>query len=82
MTDKVLEYIRRYNMLSEGDTAVCGLSGGADSVSLLMVLYKLRDILGIKVNHCLRGPKATGMRSFAGSSAKNLIFHLLLYHVM
>lgn len=77
MTDKVLEYIRRYNMLSEGDTAVCGLSGGADSVSLLMVLYKLRDILGIKVealhvNHCLRGAESDRDEKFCRELCKKL----------
>lgn len=63
MTDKILRYIRLYNMLSEGDIAVCGLSGGADSVSLLMVLCELKEQLGIRVealhvNHCLRGAES------------------------
>jgi len=76
MTDKVLEYIRRYNMLSEGDTAVCGLSGGADSVSLLIVLYRLRDTLGIKVealhvNHCLRGAESDRDEEFCRQLCKS-----------
>lgn len=63
MTDKVYEFIKKYDMLTSGDTAVCGLSGGADSVCLLLVLYSLKERLNINiealhVNHCLRGDES------------------------
>lgn len=63
MTDKVYEFIKKYDMLTSGDTAVCGLSGGADSVCLLLVLYSLKERLDINiealhVNHCLRGDES------------------------
>ena len=69
MLKKVLGFIRQYNMLSNGDIAVCGLSGGADSVSLLLSLYVLRDELGISVealhvNHCLRGAESDRDQEF------------------
>lgn len=63
MEAKVLAAIRRYEMLDAGDTAVVGLSGGADSCALLAVLLELREELGITVeachiNHNLRGAES------------------------
>ena len=77
MLKKVLSFIRQHNMLSEGDIAVCGLSGGADSVSLLLSLYELRDELGISVealhvNHCLRGEESDRDQEFCRDLCKRL----------
>ncbi len=63
MLAKVYDYIIKNNMLSENDTVVCGLSGGADSVALLLALHELREKLNISVeavhvNHCLRGAES------------------------
>ncbi|MBO7474585.1 MAG: tRNA lysidine(34) synthetase TilS [Ruminococcus sp.] len=63
MLDKVYSFIQKYDMLKSGDTVVCGLSGGADSVALLLALFSLKDRLGIQVealhvNHCLRGAES------------------------
>ena len=63
MTDKILRHIKENRLLSEGDTVICGLSGGADSVGLLLALYELREKLSITVeamhvNHCLRGDES------------------------
>ena len=66
-------------MLSPGDTVITGVSGGADSVCLLLVLTRLReefasetgrspeDALGIKVihvNHMIRGEEADRDEAF------------------
>ncbi|MBP3268103.1 MAG: tRNA(Ile)-lysidine synthetase, partial [Ruminococcus sp.] len=63
MTDKIFRHIKENNLLADGDTVVCGLSGGADSVGLLLALYELRERLSITVealhvNHCLRGDES------------------------
>lgn len=59
MIDKVLNTIRKYRMLDDGDSAVCALSGGADSVSLLLVLKELGyDVRAVHVNHNLRGDES------------------------
>ncbi len=60
MEKEVLRTVKKYNLISEGDSVIVGLSGGADSVSLLLCLLKLKECLGIKeiigvhINHCLR----------------------------
>ena len=63
MLNKLLEMLRRYEMVSPGDEVVCALSGGADSVALLYAMYLLKDRLGITLsaahfNHHLRGEES------------------------
>lgn len=63
MLNKLTTFIRDYNMVQPGDTLVCALSGGADSVALLFALYLLKDKLGITLeaahfNHHLRGEES------------------------
>lgn len=63
MINKIFDFIKKYDMLYNGDTVLCGLSGGADSVCLLLVMCGLREKLGISVealhvNHCLRGDES------------------------
>ncbi len=77
MINKIYEFIRKYNMLSCGDTVVCGLSGGADSVFLLNVLCSLRNRLDITVealhvNHCLRGSESDRDEQFCCELCKRL----------
>lgn len=69
MLDKVYKFIKSNNMLSEGDTVICGLSGGADSVALLLSLLQLREKLNIRVeavhvNHCIRGSESDSDENF------------------
>ncbi|WP_051536404.1 tRNA lysidine(34) synthetase TilS [Ruminococcus flavefaciens] len=77
MLAKVYKFITENNMLSSGDTVVCGLSGGADSVALLLSLYQLREKLGISVealhvNHCIRGKESDGDEEFCRELCKSL----------
>ena len=64
MTDKVTQTVREHNMISVGDKIGVGVSGGADSVSLLHFLVKNKEILGyesitaVHVNHSIRGEEA------------------------
>lgn len=69
MRAKAIDTIRRYNMLSYGDSVVIGLSGGADSCSLLHLLVSMRDEWDIKlfachINHNLRGEEADRDEAF------------------
>ena len=69
ITDNILDFIHKENMLHKGDTVVCGLSGGADSVCLLLAMKQLSEQLGITVealhvNHCLRGDEGDRDEAF------------------
>ena len=56
MLDKVRRTISEYGMLKEGEAVLCGLSGGADSVTLLLCLRELGyEVEAMHVNHRLRG---------------------------
>lgn len=63
MQNKLLAFIRRYDMIVPGDHILCAVSGGADSVALLFAMYLLKDKLGIRLsaahfNHHLRGEES------------------------
>ena len=69
MTDKIFSFIKKYNMINKGDTVICGLSGGADSVCLLVVLYGISrkidfSVKALHVNHCLRGDESDRDENF------------------
>ena len=60
---KVLETIKRYNLIENGDKLVLGVSGGPDSISMLNILNDIRndknlhmefDIIVAHVNHLIR----------------------------
>lgn len=56
-------FLRAHHMLPGGSRVVCALSGGADSVCLLAVLYDLREKLDFTLcaahyNHNLRGEES------------------------
>lgn len=63
MVDKVLQYVRKHRMMEAGDCIVAGVSGGADSVCLLLMLLEIRRVLPVEiqvvhVNHLLRADAA------------------------
>lgn len=59
MKTKVRDYMKKYHMTEPGDLVIAGVSGGADSVCLLLMLAQMRRELNIRlevvhVNHGLR----------------------------
>ena len=69
MRAEVLAWMQAQRMTEPGDTVVCAVSGGADSVSMLHVLLSLQDTLGIRVeaahfNHHLRGAESDRDEAF------------------
>lgn len=63
MRNKLLAFLREHNMVQPGDTVICAVSGGADSMALLWAMYLLKEKLGIRLeaahfNHNLRGEES------------------------
>lgn len=59
MIDKALETIKKYHMISKGDTIAVCLSGGADSMALFHLLCCNKenfgiDLIALHINHGLR----------------------------
>lgn len=69
MQNKLYSFLRQQNMVQPGDTVICAVSGGADSVALLFAFYLLKDKMRINLeaahfNHHLRGPESDGDEAF------------------
>ena len=69
MLNKLLSFLRDQEMVQSGDTVICAVSGGADSVALLFAFYLLKDKLDITLeaahfNHHLRGEESDRDEAF------------------
>ena len=69
MLNKLEAFARRMELIQPGDTVVCAVSGGADSMALLFAMYLLKEKLGIQLeaahfNHNLRGAESDGDEKF------------------
>ena len=86
MIKEVVEYIEKNNMLKHGDKVVVGVSGGADSVCLLNVLYEIRKkynltLYVVHVNHGIRGNEALRDEQFVENMAKSMDVYYESRHV-
>jgi tRNA(Ile)-lysidine synthase len=76
LAQRLLNQIRRRELLNAGDRAGIAVSGGIDSVALLRLLLELRSELGIVLsvvhfNHKLRGDESDGDEKFVADLARN-----------
>ena len=83
--NKAYDTVRKYKMLSYGESVVVGLSGGADSCALLDFLVSVRDELGLKIsachiNHQLRGAEADRDEHFAEGVCERYGVKLYILH--
>lgn len=74
--NKVLNYIKKHNLLKSGDAVICAVSGGADSVCMLEILKELQEELSLTlyvshVNHQLRGAESDRDELFVEKLSKN-----------
>ena len=63
MIEKILETVKKYDMISKGDSVLIGLSGGADSVMLTLFFLEIREKYDLKltaahVEHGIRGSES------------------------
>src|SRR6476646_1034546 len=79
---RVFASVKKQGILRAGERVGVGVSGGADSVALLLLLLELREKLGIVVsvahlNHKLRAKASDGDETFAAKLAAK---HGLAFH--
>lgn len=77
MKDKVRNYMDKWQMLQSEDCVIVGVSGGADSICLLLMLSKLQEAMGfhmvaVHVNHGLRGLDADADEAYVEKFCKEL----------
>ena len=63
MLNSLRSFNRKYGLIAPGDTIVCAVSGGADSMALLWALYLLKEEWRLELsaahfNHHLRGEES------------------------
>ena len=69
MLRRVEKTLSKYHMISQGESIVVGVSGGADSVALLHILLQFKDkwnlsLIVAHVNHGLRGEESDSDQRF------------------
>ncbi len=82
LSQKLLQHLRAQQFLRPGDRVGVAVSGGADSVALLLLLLELREKLGIVLsvvhfNHKLRGKASDADEKFVAKLAAK---HGLEFH--
>lgn len=85
--DKIYRYIEQNNMLTDCERVVIGLSGGADSVCLLMVLkgyiekkHLQTELCAVHVNHGIR-QEAGDDEEFARALCERMGVSFTAYHI-
>lgn len=63
MKQKVIETIKKYNLINSKDKIVLGVSGGPDSIAMLDILRQIKDEMNFEmyvahINHNIRGKEA------------------------
>ena len=86
MQKKIEEFVEKWKMLSEKDVVIAGVSGGADSVCLLLELEEMRRTKGfslaaVHVNHALRGEAADADEAFVKALCEKRGIPCAVYHV-
>ena len=86
LEQKILKFISSEKLIDNGDKVLIALSGGPDSVFLLILLNKFRQKLGIElgavhVHHMLRGKDADGDEVFCGELCDEMHIPFYSYRV-
>ena len=84
LVERVQETIRKRGLFKAGDRVAVAVSGGADSVALLLLLLELRGKLGLvlsvaHVNHKLRGEESDADERFVADLARRHDLEFLVH---
>lgn len=76
MISKVKETIEKYNLLNRGDKVIVALSGGSDSVALLVALVQIAPQMDLRlivahINHLLRKEESDEDEKFCRDLSRN-----------
>ncbi len=79
LVEKVEQYVQEHQLLQAAERVLVGVSGGADSVGLLLVLVELSRERGLglelsvgHVDHCIRGAEGRADAQFVAELAQKL----------
>jgi len=77
LEEKIASTIKKYKLIEPGETVICALSGGPDSVTMTHVLNRLKGRLNFNVvaahlNHMLRGDESERDERFVRDFCKDL----------
>ena len=83
---RIEKFIQKYHMLTCGDRVIAGVSGGADSVCLFLMLLELRekigfDLIAVHVHHGLRGEAADQDQQFVEALCEHHRIPLEIFRV-
>lgn len=75
MLEQVLATVLKFSMFRQGDKVLVGVSGGADSVALFHILFRLREKFNLELfichlNHMFRGEEARADAGWVASLAR------------
>lgn len=85
MQKKVLEFMEQHHMIKEGERILVAVSGGADSMCLLLVLFQLCttqkfEICVVHVEHGIRGKESEEDAQFVENFCKMHKIPCKVYH--
>lgn len=85
LTARVEAYIQKHQLLERGDHLVAGVSGGADSVCLLLVLAELQESWQLRlevvhIDHGLRGKDAMEDADYVENLCEKYGFSCHVFH--
>ena len=86
MINKIKEYIIQNGLIGKDDRIIAAVSGGADSVAMLLILNELKKSLSfylevVHVEHGIRGEQSLSDARFVEKLCKNLEIPINIFHV-